>query len=73
MALEQASGNFMIVGINTTSPSFYWRGVKIPFIVRAHINWENDDQKIKLVVVNMETDLLNELVSAGITIKQIGG
>lgn len=66
--INSAQGSLTMVGLNTTTPQVFWNGVVVPHIVGIRVDWENDEQRIKLKVSASDT-IHAELTAAGILIK----
>jgi hypothetical protein len=62
-------GSLTMVGLNTTSPTVFWNGGIVPNITSIRVDWEDDEQKVKLKVSDMELGMLAEMTVAGIAVK----
>ena len=62
-------GSLTMVGLNTDKPTVFWNGGIVPNIVGVRVDWEDDEQKVKLKVSDMELGMLAEMTVAGIAIK----
>lgn len=65
-----ATGALTMVGLNTPSPTVFWNGKPIPGIVGVRVEWENDEQHVKLKVDGTDDAIYAELLVAGIHIKR---
>lgn len=70
MAIQSATGSLVLVDIHSATPQVFWNGQKIESIVRVRVDWEADDQRVKLTVTSMPPELLTALTAAGIVIKE---
>ena len=62
-------GNLVIIGLNTPTPSVFWNGVLVTGISEIKVDWEGDEQRVKLKVVGFYDIIYNQLRDAGIIIK----
>jgi hypothetical protein len=61
-------GSLTMIGLNTKTPSVFWNGHLVPFITGIRVEWEDDEQRVKLKVSEIEQSLLTELVAAGLAV-----
>ena len=65
-----ATGALTMVGLNTAKPTVFWNGGIVPGIVGIKVDWEDDEQVIKLKVDGTDNAIYAELLVAGIHIKR---
>ena len=65
-----ANGALTIVGINTPNVQIFWNGLQVPNIESVRIDWEQDEQRIKLKVTGPDDSIYTEMVASGISIKR---
>lgn len=69
--MQTAQASLVMVGMDTVAPTIFWNGAIVPFISSVRVDWEADEQRIKLKV--SENDALHtELRAAGIIVKVEG-
>lgn len=70
--LQNAQGAFVVIGLNTSSPMYFWNGVKLPGIISLHASVDNEDtdNKLKLRAIDIHP-LYAEMRLAGITVKKV--
>ena len=65
---QVAQGALTMIGLNTPHPSVYWNGFTVPNITAVRVEWENDEQQVKLHVSRLEP--IHEVMQlAGISVK----
>ena len=62
-------GSLTMVALNTDKPTVFWNGSAVPGITGIRVEWEDDEQKVKLKVTDMELGMLAEMTVAGIAVK----
>ena len=65
-----AQGSLVMVGLNTELPQVFFNGLRVPGITEIKIDWEHDEQRVKLKVNGVEDALYMQLVDAGVTVKK---
>lgn len=70
--MQVTQGSLALVGLNTTTPAIYWNGVPIPNITNVRVDWDADEQRIKLRADPVDAILAAELAAAGISMKKEG-
>lgn len=68
--MQIAQGNLVIVGANTQTPHVFFNGLPVSGITGIRVDWENDEQRVKLKVNGTDTDMYNALRAAGIIVKE---
>lgn len=58
-----------MVGLNSHTPSVFWNGKPVPNITSIKVDWEDDEQRVKLRVTSMDMALYHALVSAGVSVR----
>jgi hypothetical protein len=58
-----------MVGLNTDAPQVFWNGVLVTGITEIKVDWEGDEQRVKLKVVGFDDITYNQLREAGIIVK----
>lgn len=66
--INSTQGSLTMVGLNTPAPQVFWNGAPVPHIMQIRVDWEADEQRIKLKVSANDT-IHAELVAAGVLIK----
>lgn len=66
---QSAVGSLVMVGLNTSTPSLFWRGLPLQNITNIRVDWEEDDIKIKIKAASMPQIIVQELAAAGVTVK----
>lgn len=66
--MQISQGSLVIVGANTQTAQVFWNGVVVPNIVGIRVDWENDEQRVKLKA-SIDDVIYNELRTAGINVK----
>ncbi len=69
--MQTAQGSLVLVGVDTATPTVHWNGAQVPFITGIRVDWEADEQRIKLKV-SAEDASHAELRAAGIAVKLEG-
>ena len=64
-----AQGALTMVGLNTDHPTVFWNGGIVPNIVGVRVDWEDDEQRVKLRVKHMDMTLYQAIVGAGISVR----
>lgn len=69
--MQEVQGSLTMIGLNTPTPQIFWNGRLVLGITRIVVDWEGDDQRIKLTVrKSADISLYNELTAGGILVKQ---
>lgn len=63
-----SQGSLVLINAHTATPSVFWNGVVVSGITHIRIDWENDEQRVKLKVSAIDA-VHDELRAAGITVK----
>lgn len=65
-------GSLVMVGLNTATPQIFWNGKLVSGIVGIRVDWESDEQRIRLMVNGTEDDATYaEMLVAGVNIKRV--
>ena len=64
-----AQGALTMVGLNTDHPTIFWNGGIVPNIVGIRVDWEDDEQKVKLKVTDIDPATQAAMIVSGITVK----
>lgn len=71
--MQEVQGSLTMIGLNTPTPQIFWNGRPVLGITRIMVDWEGDDQRIKLKVSNSaDISLHNELTANGILLVKQG-
>lgn len=62
-------GALTMVGLNTAKPTVFWNGGIVPGITGIRVDWEDDEQKVKLKVSEIDPAIQAAMLVAGITVK----
>ena len=65
-----ANGSLVIVGLNTSNAVVFWNGIEVPNITSIRVDWEQDEQRIKLKVTGSDEAMYAEMLANGIHIKK---
>ena len=68
--MQTTTGSLTIVGLNTPSAQVFWNGALVPNITAVRVDWEDDEQRVKLRVTDIDPALQVELIEAGIQVKK---
>jgi hypothetical protein len=63
-------GNLVMLGLNTDAPQVYFNGNQVTDVTEIKIDWEHDEQRVKLKVNGTQDELYMQLVEAGVTVKK---
>lgn len=70
-----ATSNLTMIGLNTPNPAVFWRGQRVPGVTGIKVDWEDDEQRVKLKITSMyyadERQQIDEMRAAGIVVKEI--
>jgi len=66
--MQAIQGSLMFIGVNTPTPQVFWNGGEVPNVTGIRIDWESDEQRVKLKV-SAEAPLHAELRLAGLIVK----
>lgn len=67
--MQITQGNLVMVGVNTLTPQVYFNGKQVEGVVGIRIDWEADEQRVKLKVNGTDDSTYQALLAAGIHIK----
>lgn len=59
-----------MLGLDTNAPQVFWNGRPVPGITSIRVDWEHDDQRVKLRVNGTDDALYAEMIASGINIKR---
>ena len=68
---QTAKGSLTMVGLNTPAPKVFWNGELVPGIIAIRVDWELDEQRVRLRVNNTNQAVYAEMLLAGIIIKKV--
>lgn len=68
--IQTAQGNLVLVGLNTDTPSVFWNGAPVEGVTGIRVDWEHDEQRVKLHVNGADDATYVALASAGVQIKK---
>lgn len=70
--IQDVQGAFVVVGLNTLNPTYFWNGVKLPGVIsfNASVDAGDDNNSIKLRVNDINS-LYTEMRLANITVKKV--
>ncbi len=60
-----------MIGLNTDTPQVFFNGVAVPGITEVKVDWEHDEQRVKLRVNGSDDAIYMQLVDAGVTVKKV--
>lgn len=70
-----AQSNLTMVGLNTPTPQVFWKGQRVPGVTGIKVDWEDDEQRVKLKIVSISYDsypaMIDEMRADGIVIKGV--
>jgi len=66
--MQISQGSLVIVGANTPQAQVFWNGVQVPFVKEFKLDWEADEQRVKLKVT-ADDAVHAELRAAGVNVK----
>lgn len=72
MGIPSVAAQFIVTGLNTPTPGFYWRGKHLSDVLGLVAHVDDDSEHIRLRVADTSTfdaDYL-EMIEAGISIKK---
>ena len=74
MALQLATGKFVVIDANSQTPKFFWGGKALTEIKACMIHQDEDSWTVKLTVQNTPNfdDQYAEMQASGIQIKKKG-
>ena len=67
---QVTQGSLTMVGLNTPTPQVFWNGKTVTGIVGIKVDWEDDEQRVKLKVNGTDDALYAEMLAGGINIKR---
>lgn len=67
--MNVVQGSLVLIGVNTPTPIVLFNGEKVPGITGIRVDWEADEQRVKLKVAG-DSPLYTALLSAGVHIKK---
>ena len=65
---QTTQASLTMVGLNTNAPQVFWNGAPVLHITSVRVDWEHDEQRIKLHV-NAIDPIHDELQAAGVMVK----
>lgn len=65
-----AKGSLTMVGLNSPAPSVFWNGKPVPNITAVRVDWDNEEQRVKLKVSDIDPALQAELLAAGLMVRK---
>lgn len=68
--MQIAQGNLVIIGANTQAAQVFFNGLPVSGITGIRVDWENDEQRVKLKVNGADTETCNALRAAGVIVKE---
>ena len=69
MLTTQAS--LVMLGLNTKTPQVFFNGVPVPDVTEIKVDWEHDEQRVKLRVAGDDDTIYMQLVDAGISVRKV--
>lgn len=71
--LDSVVGSFVAVGLNTTDPKYFWRGVSLTQVISLVVHKDDDTSHIKLRVQNTTAfdPQYTEMQAAGVSIQKV--
>lgn len=75
--METASGNLVMIDLNTPAPKVFWKGVAVSGIVEIEADSDIERQRVKLRVAETADVSLNELyadmIASGVSVRMAKG
>lgn len=69
--MQAVQGSLTILNAHTNTPSVYWNGKEVVGVSRIHIQCDEDESRVKLVVTDYANlDLCDEMALAGINVRK---
>lgn len=65
-----ANGSLTMLNLNTPNAQVFWNGKAIQGLVSVRVDWENDEQRVKLAVTGVDDAAYAEMQASGITIRR---
>jgi hypothetical protein len=66
---QTTQGALTMVGLNTAKPTVFWNGGIVQNVTGIRVDWEDDEQKVKIKVTDMDPAVQAAMQAAGITVK----
>ncbi len=62
-------GSLTMVGLNTNTPQVFWNGREVPNIISIRVDWEHDENRVKIKVTDIDPALQAEMLMGGVSVK----
>lgn len=59
-----------MLGLNTKNPAIFWNGVKVPNLVSVRVDWEQDEQRVRVKVSDIDPALQAEMLAGGVMVRK---
>jgi hypothetical protein len=72
--LASIQGSFTVVGPNTDTPAFYWRGQQLNHVISMRSHFDSDEHNVKIKVFDvagLQDTIYAEMTAAGINVKKV--
>ena len=70
MPIQTATGNLVIIGLNTSAPKVFWNGAEVLGIIEIQSSWEKGESVVKFKLSGTNDAQYMEMISAGIVVKK---
>ena len=65
-----ATGSLTMVGLNGPNPSIFWNGRPVPNVTSIRVDWDSEEQRVKVKVSDIDPALQAELLAAGVLVRK---
>ena len=67
--MQITQGNLVLIGVNTPTPQVFFNGALVQGVTGIRVDWENDEQRVKLKVNGTDHTTYQALLAAGVHLK----
>lgn len=64
-------GALTMVGLNTETPKVFWNGRLVSGVVGIRVDWDADEQRVKLIVNGDDHETYLSMTEGGVTVKRV--
>lgn len=68
--MNVTKGSLTMVGLNTPSPQIFWNGKPVPNVTAVRVDWESEEQRVKIKVNDIDPALQAELLAGGVMVRK---
>lgn len=69
--MQAAQGSLTILNAHTSAPSVYWNGKEVVGIERIHIQNDEDEARVKLIVSDCADEVIcADMILAGVAVRK---